>query len=69
MSKDVDLKQFDRLERCDFAKRLVCKFEINNSKEFWGDQLKPMPESFLVPRDDIFYNFMKNDVESSIFVR
>jgi hypothetical protein len=69
MSTDVDIKQFDRLERYDFAKRLVCKFEINNSNEFWGDYLKPLPESFLVPRDDIFYDFMKNEVESSIFVR
>jgi len=69
MSTDVDIKQFDRLERYDFAKRVVCKFEVNNSKEFWGDYLKPLPESFLVPREDVFYDFMKNDVESAISVR
>jgi len=64
MSRDVDFKKRDNLERYDLAKRLVCKFEINDSKDFWGDFLQPLPVSFLVPRDDSFYDFMKYEVEN-----
>lgn len=35
MSTDVDTKQTENLERYDFSQRLVCKFEINNSRKFW----------------------------------
>ncbi|MFZ5431896.1 MAG: FRG domain-containing protein [Bacteroidota bacterium] len=64
-SRDVDFKQIDNMERYDLAKRLVCKFEVTNSNDFWGEFLQPLPESFLAPQDDIFYDFMMNETESS----
>jgi len=61
MSQDVDSKQTSQLERYDFARRVVGKFEINNSPEFWGDVIKPLPKAFLAPKEDVFYKFMKED--------
>jgi hypothetical protein len=66
MSRDVDFKQRDNLERYDLAKRMVCKFEINDSIDFWGDSFNPLSESFLVPKDDIFYKFMMNDLQPTV---
>lgn len=63
MSKDVNFKQRDNLDRYDLAKRLVCKFEINDSKDFWGESFNPLSDSFLSPKDDIFYDFMRNALE------
>lgn len=61
MSQYVDSKQADDLKRYDLAQRIVCKFEINNSPEFWDDAITPFPESFLAPVDDVFCKFMKED--------
>jgi len=66
MSKDVDFKQQDSLERYDLAKRLVCKFKINDSKDFWGESFNSLSESFLSPKDDVFYKFMMNDLQPTI---
>lgn len=65
MSVDVNTKQTSNLERYDLANRLVCKFEINNSPKFWGNVTKPLPESFLAPKEDVFYKFMKEDPKIS----
>jgi hypothetical protein len=63
MSQDVDTKQINNLERYDFAQRMVCKFEINNSSEFWGNDMKVLPNSFLVPPNDTFYTFMREKLK------
>ena len=65
MSKDVDFKQRDNLERYDLAQRMICKFQVNSSREFWGDKMESLPESYLVPKNDIFYDFMKNELSAS----
>jgi hypothetical protein len=68
MSRDVDYKEINNnLERYDLANRLVCKFEINNSREFWG-RINPLPLSFLSPPNDIFSKFM-NKLEVSTSIR
>lgn len=59
MSTDVDTKQTEDLERYDFSQRLVCKFEVNNSRKFWGGVTKSLPNTFLAPKNDIFFKFMK----------
>jgi hypothetical protein len=61
MSINVDKKPIDNIDVYDLTNRLVCKFEINNSPEFWSDAIKPLPESFLAPKEDVFYKFMKED--------
>lgn len=66
MSNDLATTQIQNLDlqRLDFANRLVCKFEINKSKEFWNNIAQPLPKSFLSPKQDIFYQFMKKDIDS-----
>ena len=64
MSINIADKHIDDVRAYDLTNRLVCKFEINNSPEFWGDA-KPLSESFLVPREDVFYRFMKEDPKTN----
>jgi len=65
MSTDVNTKQIENIERYNFINRIVCKFQINSSKEFWGQDLQPLSKSYLVPENDIFYDFMKNEIKSA----
>lgn len=58
-SADFTFENKEEFEKYDLANRLVCKFEINNSPEFWGETIHPLPESFLAPEDDEFCLFMK----------
>jgi hypothetical protein len=69
MSQDVDNEEIYDFEKHNFANRMICKFEINNSPEFLGDIIKPLPEKFLAPDDDIFYNFMKNELNAESSTR
>lgn len=51
--------EYDSKSELDFNRRLVVKFRIPNSGEFWGRDFKIIPKSALYPQNDIFNSICK----------
>ncbi|MBC7877828.1 MAG: FRG domain-containing protein [Anaerolineales bacterium] len=43
---------YDSKSELDFNNRLIAKFAIPNTKQFWGSELSKIPESMLYPKND-----------------
>ncbi len=48
--------EFDSKSELDFRNRLVAKFVIPRSKEFWGSGFNQIPETALMPKGDTIQN-------------
>lgn len=53
-----DLVRKLRTDRFDFARRLIAKFEIPNTTEFWGNGISIIDDEFLFPEKDAFAKFL-----------
>lgn len=51
--------EYDSKPELDFNRRLVVKFKIPNTKNFWGKNFKIIPGSALYPKNDVFNDICK----------
>jgi len=51
--------EYDSKTEMDFNRRLVVKFRIPNSKDFWGENFKIIPKSALYPENDEYLRICK----------
>ena len=51
--------EYDSKSELDFNRRLVVKFRIPNTSQFWGKDFKIIPRSALYPQDDVFHSICK----------
>lgn len=51
--------EYDSKSELDFNRRLVVKFQIPNSNNFWGKDFKIIPKSALYPQQDVFHRICK----------
>ena len=56
---------YDSKSELDFNNRLIAKFAIPNTKQFWGKELSKIPESMLYPKNDQIEELCKS-IETSI---
>ena len=47
-------------DKFDLSNRMVCKFEISNTKSFWKGDAQLFKKDHLTPKNDKFYEFMNN---------
>lgn len=52
--------EYERKEELDLNNRLIAKFEIQNSKLFWGKSFDRIPKDALYPKNDAIENICKN---------
>lgn len=52
--------EYERKEELDLNTRLIAKFEIPNSKSFWGRSFNRIPENALYPKKDAIENICKD---------
>ena len=60
ITSDYDLKS-----DLDFNNRLIAKFAIPNTKQFWGQGLSKIPDSMLFPKKDLIEELCKS-IETSV---
>jgi hypothetical protein len=51
--------EYDSKSELDFNRRLVVKFRIPNTNDFWGRNFKIIPKSALYPKNDVFLDICK----------
>lgn len=51
--------EYDSKSELDFNRRLVVKFRIPNTSQFWRNDFKIIPRSALYPQDDVFHSICK----------
>jgi hypothetical protein len=57
-TSDIE-NEYDSKSELDFNRRLVVKFRIPNTKNFWGKDFKVIPKSALYPEHDVFHSICK----------
>jgi len=65
-SSNLNLELIGDISHFDLAGRVVCKFKVNNSDEFWNCGMNPMTREFLLPEDDKFFDFILDNEHLSM---
>ncbi|UFP97704.1 FRG domain-containing protein [Pseudomonas fitomaticsae] len=58
-TEDV-LDEYESKQELDFNNRLLAKYEIPNSSDFWGKQFPPIPQEALYPENDQVLDICKD---------
>ncbi len=67
VATDNITSDYDSKEQLDFNRRVIARFEFENTPKFWDNTFRPLKEDYLYPSDDKFIEFALELMQSLAF--